>query len=1561
MLKLHRHKSNSSSDHHKSTTDDKIDFKFSNIQAFQVPKGWDKLYVSLISAKKGKTISKSGKASVRNGSCRWTETLSDSIWVARDNDFKDLDQCLFKLVVSMGSARTSILGEASINLTGHMSSKVSVPVSLPLKKCAHGTTIQVEVQCLAPRTKLGTENCNEVHSITKDVTADDDIDSMSNGSSYTFTKSFGSSSGNLSHRGEHGSRETSFSVGSEDSLSRESFSPQSNLSGVLDKVIGRQDSTGSQSSASYGSYHVYDSSTSNHPPYHSGKIPQNQREDSRHMSHSIATSPLQNSDSSNNFLEPEEVKTEELRAEAGMWERNARKLMLDIELLRKEFKDQTKRHTDLGLELSSSQTECAHLKKEIKHLKEEAAKKQKDHENIKLQALDKDGIQKELEDEIRFLRESNGNLALQLKKTQDSNLELVSVLQEMEETIEKQKVEIENLSTLNSKYANTEFEYNSEQKDIEEVRSSTEQVSMGKMMKCSCDSDPRSCIEHITDIHTVVQHEKKLNLELQLQELQKTETNSGIRNPCVGKTPDTRKHETASEQDIQAQDSKELLSSKPTVKVEMNLEAELSKAHISQELRLPDSDKRDNLDLINEIEFLKEKVQELERDCNELTDENLELLCKLKESKKDLSGSSSFLNFLSNDNQEDTSRSTSSSEERNLESQLWQLKEEMKKKEILLQEVGSGHLQIQFDVLESKCRNLELQLHGSVDKVCYLDNELQKKCAQIEKQECEIAALQHKLSGQRQEENENDPVQHKQAEVVLDNLVPRNILLDNKWVPSEENPRCSEEEVAVRVNFQNFGENDDFKSQTLRSSGQGHENLRKELELRIADLEEELLTKDSEIEELKADSLLKEIEIEALRHQQGDLKAHISDLQKLKIELEGNIAAMKREGSSMTSEPSNMLENDMVIVKSSTDSHIFANKILEKKVMELENCRHELELNLSELENENVQLSERVSGLEAQLRYMTEARECSRLEAQHSETQIINLQDEINRLVNEAEAQKVEMRHKLQDMQTRWLEAEEESAYLKKANPKLQATAETLIGECNFLQKTNGELRQQRLELNKLCGVLEAELKESQNRFSGLVMRIEALEARFSSMLSEFSSKEEILASELNAIHVLDNEYIEKLDLGESLLNQMYLDKAAEVEKFQQEVAHLSSQISATHDEREKRGSEAVLEMHILRANNDKLEATLQEVRGKLELSEKKISMIQMEYDSKAINLTGELTVSKQNHEILVGKHEKLLGLYKDVKDSEERLKGTVDELESQLKLTDCEKLQLEEETSSLRNRLQQISFLQEEVLTLKTSVNEMKFDNQRLAASLQLISGDYEEVKAERDQLIQKISSMQNKVSELEDNKRSKVALEEKILRLEGDLSAREALCAQDAELKNEVGRIKRTSSQLQWKIRSLEEEKEECLHKVRALEEELKQKREIMTTGDQLPGSYGTYTDHEAPKFSEDGKSSNLDDDLTSRIQFLENELAEALEANDMYKAQLKSMLSDSSRINADSETTNKESDRRMSLLETELKELRELYLHKSLKCAEVEAQREQLVMKLKTSNGHRRNWFS
>ncbi|KAI3742637.1 hypothetical protein L1987_60329 [Smallanthus sonchifolius] len=44
-----------------------------------------------------------GKASVYNGNYRWTETLSESIWISHDDSTKELQQFLYKLIISKGS------------------------------------------------------------------------------------------------------------------------------------------------------------------------------------------------------------------------------------------------------------------------------------------------------------------------------------------------------------------------------------------------------------------------------------------------------------------------------------------------------------------------------------------------------------------------------------------------------------------------------------------------------------------------------------------------------------------------------------------------------------------------------------------------------------------------------------------------------------------------------------------------------------------------------------------------------------------------------------------------------------------------------------------------------------------------------------------------------------------------------------------------------------------------------------------------------------------------------------------------------------------------------------------------------------------------------------------------------------------------------------------------------------------------------------------------------------------------------------------------------------------
>ena len=73
------------------------------------------------------------------------------------------------------------------------------------------------------------------------------------------------------------------------------------------------------------------------------------------------------------------------------------------------------------------------------------------------------------------------------------------------------------------------------------------------------------------------------------------------------------------------------------------------------------------------------------------------------------------------------------------------------------------------------------------------------------------------------------------------------------------------------------------------------------------------------------------------------------------------------------------------------------------------------------------------------------------------------------------------------------------------------------------------------------------------------------------------------------------------------------------------------------------------------------------------------------------------------------------------------------------------------------------------------------------------------------------------------------KLSLRKKNLRLEWDLSTKEASCHNNAELRNELAKIRRANVELRRKKDSLQEENEEFQKKVKALEEKLKQKKDI------------------------------------------------------------------------------------------------------------------------------------
>lgn len=50
---------------------------------------------------------------------------------------------IYDYVFWQGSGRSGILGDVTINLSGHLSSETSISVAEPLKNCSYGTILQV--------------------------------------------------------------------------------------------------------------------------------------------------------------------------------------------------------------------------------------------------------------------------------------------------------------------------------------------------------------------------------------------------------------------------------------------------------------------------------------------------------------------------------------------------------------------------------------------------------------------------------------------------------------------------------------------------------------------------------------------------------------------------------------------------------------------------------------------------------------------------------------------------------------------------------------------------------------------------------------------------------------------------------------------------------------------------------------------------------------------------------------------------------------------------------------------------------------------------------------------------------------------------------------------------------------------------------------------------------------------------------------------------------------------------------------------------------------------------
>ncbi|XP_066389195.1 uncharacterized protein [Miscanthus floridulus] len=1173
---------------------ERVEFRFSGLRAVQVPVVSDRLLLSIISVDTGKTIARSSKAAALNGICQWPDSILESIWFSQDEASKEYEDCQCRIAVSMGSTKGAILGEVFLNLTNYLSSEDSTAISLPLKKCNSGTVLQLKIQCLGTKSKSSPSN--------------DDMDNKSYGSNNLITRNVNFSSTNHLggfHQDEVGIRDTSFSPSprndSDEGLYIESSqTPGRNM--LLESID--------------------ESSLSGFAQLSSGA-----------------------SGSSKDLLGAAEETIEELLSEAQMWESHSQKLKNDLETLQKECDEKSKKQTEILLELSASQAEQESLRQEIEELKLslEVANSQQTVTGIP-KSGDAIDVQLELKDEVQFLRESNENLTTQLKKSQDANIELVSILQELEETIEAQRTEISNF----------------------------------------------------TQMSNAIDHELPMNA-LSVQEDAEWERKMSLK-----------------EDEIVALREK----------LDHVLSIENAGGAGSDAIYL---------ELEKENDFLKVQMQDLENDCSELTEENMELIQKLKE-VSGVEGQDSCISDI---------------------------------QEMLNATDLSGTSKSRAKYLERKCADLELRMLNFQSESRELEEKLKKSQEELKERTLELSELRENLSSFRATELER-------------------------------------EEINIARGYQ------------LRS--------------------EELGDTESELNLLKGKFQLKEKEIEGLQHS------------KLEIET-------------------------------------FIDNVLGQKIQELEICKVELELHISRLEDEKLELLESISGMEVELTNLTSEYESCIVQMDDSRTMIIDLKDKVEWQQSELEVQKVEVKQKQLEFQKRFSEVQEDSEALRRLNAKLQGKVDNLIEDCNSLQALADDLKKEKLELHSCATQLEQELEHSKRKTTDFCRTVDFLEVKLSSIQKDISSKEQSFLLELENILHEHKEHEEKINHAHFLLNKIDKEKTIEVENLEREVMSLTAQLSSTHEEKESSMLDTIREASILRADKAKLQANLHDVNDQLRHYESQLEDIRKESKSKIKSLADSLNVSKQNEEMLKTDAEDMRRLMEAAKYNEENLRITSNELELKYKSSDYEKQQIMEENSGLKIQVQKIAGVQDELLKVQSSLDEAKFEKGRLEELLRLMSEECDELKVQKAMLTDKVSHTQDTANTINGDKQSKTSMQPKL------------------------STIKQGNNDLA----------------------------------------------------TDNGGCSpvNEESDLQAKIQSLESRLAKALEENSMYRTQVKSPTAERQSGNRNGEGNN---DVKIAQLESELKDMQDRLLNMSLQYAEVEAQREELVMELKNVNANKKGgrWF-
>ncbi|CAN0907604.1 hypothetical protein LINGRAHAP2_LOCUS24886 [Linum grandiflorum] len=878
----------------------KVVFKF-QFHATQVSdlKNVESLVVSVVPGDVGKPTGKSDKAPIREGNCRWEYPVYETVKFSRDSKTGKINDKTYYFILSTGSIKSSIVGEALVDLAAYAQVAKASVVSLPLKNSKTNGVLHVTIQKLQSNTDQREEEETEVEK-PRNKTLNT---LLSNGESDETISSF--SNRDVLHAADYISEQNGISTVT---------------SGSEITVSSCGSSSGLIRPTENGSTMVYDGHVRTQCEWSVDSDQGMSVDGSTNSSHGTLTGER--------CQQISDVEVERLKAELVTMARQLDLSELELQTLRKQVVKESRRGQDLLRELLG--------------LKEERDSIQKGMDEVRSgNKLKSDGgdpwfLIGEIKQELYYEKNRNANLQLQLHKTQESNAQLLLAVRELEEITSEAPASIksithdesddddddEALEELVKEHTDTRETYMLEQRimdltrEIEMYRRDKDELEM-QMEQLALDYEISKQENHDL-LYKVEQSQLQEQLELQYE--------------C---SPPTSNENTLEEE------LKELRMdysiSLTTIK-ELEQELKLQEGRILQHVCSSANAKTEELE--GQIESLENEIKKQQKDysgsmatINELQNQikSLEEEAKLQESSimqhvaaaaktKELEGQIERLENKFNDQQKEYAGSLATINE--LQIRIKSLENELKLKECTLQDesleasVSTKELEAQIERLENELTEQQNQNSGLLATMKELETHISSMEDELEQQSQSFEADLETITRERVEQEQrairaeealrvtrwknSNKAEKLQEEFRKLSMQMASTFEANEKVAMKSVAECSEvriqkrqlEDMLLKANSELKYVKDDYEEKLLELSNQLNlkTNQVEKLLIEIDDKSKQLKCQKQHEEQLGGTFTQKvqklQAEIEKLVRENNILSIQVYQLKNVKVELE---------------------------------------------------------------------------------------------------------------------------------------------------------------------------------------------------------------------------------------------------------------------------------------------------------------------------------------------------------------------------------------------------------------------------------------------------------------------------------------------------------------------------------------------------------------------------------------------------------------------------------------------------------------------------------------------------